>query len=151
MTVKYKADHMTRTGKRLQGKASYLGAFVVAVLTFLVYIPTLQNSFVNWDDDLYLYANYHLRSIDKQFFSCAFFDFYASNWHPLTWVSHAIDYALWGLNPFGHHLTSVLIHSANTFLVVLLAIRLLQSANKITPDSRPTGEMTLHSGILLPA
>jgi hypothetical protein len=51
--------------------------------------------------------------------------YHASNWHPLTWLSHGIDYALWGLNPMGHHLTSVLLHGLNTFLVVILITRLV--------------------------
>jgi hypothetical protein len=52
--------------------------------------------------------------------------FHASNWHPLTWLSHASDYALWGLNPAGHHLTSIILHGLNTFLVVILTMSLIR-------------------------
>ena len=42
------------------------------------------------------------------------------NWHPLTWLSHALDYSLFHLNPTGHHFTSLLIHAANAVLLFLL-------------------------------
>ena len=50
---------------------------------------------------------------------------YASNWHPLTWFSHALDYALWSLNPHGHHLTSLILHGLNTSLVFMVMSMLL--------------------------
>jgi Tfp pilus assembly protein PilF len=53
--------------------------------------------------------------------------YHTSNWHPLTWLSHGIDYAIWGFNPLGHHLTSVILHGLNTFLVAVLIIRLIQT------------------------
>jgi hypothetical protein len=96
-------------------------------LTLLVYLPALQNKFVEWDDGDYASANPHIRSLDIAFLKWAFLQFFASNWHPLTWISHALDYALWGLNPLGHHLTSIVLHALNTFLVVILAIRLLDA------------------------
>jgi hypothetical protein len=104
----------------------YLLAASVAFLTLLVYLPALRNEFVYWDDNLYIFENPHIRSLDASFFRWAFFDFHASNWHPLTWISHAVDYALWALNPLGHHLTNIVLHAANTFLVVLLVMRLLE-------------------------
>ncbi len=72
--------------------------------------------------------NPYIRSLDLAFFKWAFFDFYAANWHPLTWISHALDYAVWGLNPMGHHLTNNILHAVNTFLVVLLVVRLMEAA-----------------------
>jgi Flp pilus assembly protein TadD len=95
-------------------------------MTFSVYLPALRNDFVSWDDDLYLINNPHIRSLNWAFFKWAFSGFYASNWHPLTWASHAFDYAFWGLNPLGHHLTNNILHAVNTFLVVLLCIKLLE-------------------------
>lgn len=105
--------------------AAYALAVTVSLLTFIVYLKTLHNNFINWDDDLYIFENPHIDSFDLAFLKWAFFDFYAANWHPLTWMSHALDYALWVLNPVGHHLTNNIIHAANTFLVVVLTARLL--------------------------
>ena len=102
-----------------------------AFLTFLVYLPALQNGFVGvWDDNDYVVENPHIRSFDAEFFRWAFFDSHSSNWHPLTWISHAVDYSLWGLNPLGHHLTSIILHSINTALVVVLVLKLLEVARE---------------------
>jgi protein O-mannosyl-transferase len=113
--------------KKDQNYKYYL-AVSISLLTFIVYLTSLKNDFVDWDDGLYIIENSHIRSFDLTFLKWAFFDFYASNWHPLTWISHAFDYAVWGLNPFGHHLTNIILHAINTYLVILLAIRLIDTA-----------------------
>ncbi len=107
----------------------YYLAVAVSAFVFLVYLAALRNEFVNWDDRQYLLDNPHILSFDLTFLRWAFLDFYAFNWHPLTWVSHALDYAIWGWNPFGHHLTSNILHAVNSFLVVLLVVRLMEAAN----------------------
>jgi lipoprotein NlpI len=66
------------------------------------------------------------------FIKWAFSDFHAGNWHPLTWISHAVDYAIWGMNPLGHHLTNVILHAVNTFVVVFLIIGLLTALKETT-------------------
>ena len=116
---------MTRSAKRTYGFA-----LLIAVVTFMVYLPALQNGFVNWDDDDYIYKNAFIHPLNAAFFKWAFLDFYDANWHPLTWISHAIDYSLWGLNPAGHHLSSILLHVMTTGLVFLLATRLIVVAAK---------------------
>ncbi|MGD0884952.1 MAG: tetratricopeptide repeat protein [Thermodesulfovibrionales bacterium] len=103
----------------------YLAAFV-SLIALALYLPALRNDLVSWDDTVYVITNLHIRSLNWAFFKWAFSDFYASNWHPLTWLSHAFDYAFWGLNPLGHHLTNNILHAMNTFLVVLLCIKLLE-------------------------
>ena len=104
----------------------FILAFSAAIITFAVFLPSLQNGFVNWDDNIYVYDNPGIQKLDLQFLFRAFSEFHASgNWHPLTLISHALDYALWGLNPLGHHLTNNILHAANTFLVVLLVARLM--------------------------
>jgi hypothetical protein len=113
----------------------YYVAAAVALLTLLVYLPALQNEFVDWDDNVYIFDNPYIRSLDMAFFKWAFWGFHAANWHPLTWASHALDYAVWGLNPLGHHLTSISLHALNTFLVVALVTRLLDAYN--TKQNRP--------------
>ena len=105
----------------------YYLACTVSLIAFAVYLPALQNEFIGWDDGNYIIENLHIRSLNWALLKWAFFDFYASNWHPLTWLSHALDYALWGLNPLGHHLTNNILHTINTFLVVLLAVKLIEA------------------------
>src|SRR4030042_6304262 len=114
-------------------------AFIVGLITILVYLPALQNRFVTWDDQVYVYENPHIQHIDFEFLKWMFTTFHISNWHPLTWLSHAIDYAIWGLNPLGHHLTSIIFHGLNTFLVVILIMRLVNYSNPpLPPDNPPT-------------
>jgi len=110
-------------------------ALLAGAVTFIVYLPALENGFVSWDDDVYIYKNDHIMHLSGEFLRWAFTEFRASNWHPLTWLSHAIDYAIWGLNPKGHHLTSVLLHSSNSLLVTLLAYRLLADLRLSSHDT----------------
>ena len=104
----------------------YFVAGLVSLLTFLVYLSCLHNEFVMWDDDRYVYENPHIHPVNSAFFRWAFSSFYCANWHPLTWLSHALDYAVWGLNPLGHHLTNNILHAVNTFIVVILVVKLLE-------------------------
>ncbi|MBF0330081.1 MAG: tetratricopeptide repeat protein [Nitrospirae bacterium] len=113
----------------LNNKSSTLAVFIVSFTTIMVYLPALQNEFVNFDDYDYVTQNQYIRIIDANFFSWAVTKFYFSSWHPITWLSHAVDYRIWGLNPFGHHLTSILLHGINTYLVSLLCINLLNFRN----------------------
>jgi protein O-mannosyl-transferase len=110
--------------------ARYSVGLAISAVTFLLYLPALQNGFVDWDDRVYIFQNPHIRSFNLAFLKWAFLDFYASNWHPLTWLSHAVDYAFWGLNPLGHHLTCIVLHAVNSFLVVLLSINLLETVRR---------------------
>jgi len=108
----------------IQKRYRYYLAAVVSLVTLALYLGALRHDFVLWDDPDYVRDNYYLRSLDFTFLRWAFTTFHASNWHPLTWISHAIDYAVWGLNPSGHHLTNIILHAANTFIVVILCMNL---------------------------
>ncbi len=116
--------------KSLKHKNSALVlAALAAIFTFLVYLPSLRNGFVNWDDHLYIYENAFIRSLDLKFLKRVFVSVSVSNWHPLTIISYALDYRLWGLNPLGYHLVNVIFHSFNTFLIAALAARLYSLAD----------------------
>ncbi len=112
------------TTKIIKSKSVY--AALTAVAAFIIYLPALKNGFVDWDDNIYIYQNQMITNFNMEFIKWSFTNFAAFNWHPLTWMSHALDYAVWGLNPMGHHLTSIIFHGIDTFLVTLLAIRLLE-------------------------
>jgi protein O-mannosyl-transferase len=122
-------------------------AILIGLLTFIIYLPALRNKLVNWDDDLYVTENFHIRSLNTSFFRWAFFSFYGSNWHPITWISHALDYAVWRSNPVGHHLTSILLHAINTSLVVLLTAQMLTVRKESTTD--PLKETFLTERVIL--
>ncbi len=102
-------------------------AGLLAAAAFLAYLPSLQNGFVSlWDDNAYVCTNLHIRSLNPGFLKWAFFGLHVSNWQPFTWLSYAMDYAIWGPNPAGYHLTNIILHAANTFIAVVLAIRLIE-------------------------
>lgn len=118
-------------------------ALGAALVCFLVYLPALFCDFINWDDPDYIIYNPGIRLLDRQFFKEAFTTSYMGWWMPLTWISFAIDYRFWGLDPFGYHLTNVLLHSINAGLVVLVADRLL--------NRMQGAEGKLQAGYLYPA
>jgi tetratricopeptide (TPR) repeat protein len=98
---------------------------LLAVLTFAVYLPALRNDFVNYDDSDYVTANPHVQSgLKWENMQWAFTTGHASNWHPITWLSHMLDCQLFGQQPALHHLISVLFHIANTLLLFLLLLRM---------------------------
>lgn len=103
----------------------YFIAFIIALLTFIVYLPALQNGFVNWDDDVYVYKNSNIQSLDLGFLRWVSSAVVSANWHPLTLLSYATDYAIWGLNPVGYHLSNIILHALNTFLVFVLTYKLI--------------------------
>ena len=92
----------------------------LAAVTFAVYSPVLGHGFLVLDDREYVTANTHIRGLGWETIRWAFTSRDAANWHPLTWMSHAIDYQLYGLNPLGHHLSAVLIHAVNAALLFLV-------------------------------
>jgi tetratricopeptide (TPR) repeat protein len=113
----------------------YYLAGIAALVALAVYLPALGNDFVNWDDNVYVTSNLHIRVLNWTFIKWAFTDLSIAYWHPFALISHAIDYAIWGLDPMGHHLTSIVLHAINTFLVVLLVVRLMEAANPPTPHT----------------
>jgi Tfp pilus assembly protein PilF len=90
----------------------------LALVTVVAYQPVCSNGFVNYDDNTYVTDNTNIKNgFTLQSLSWAFTSQDESNWHPLTWISHILDYQLFGLNPLGHHFMSVLLHIANTLLL----------------------------------
>lgn len=85
--------------------------------------------FLAWDDSHYVSENPHIRAFGLSHLYWMATAFHACNWHPLTWFSHALDYALWGHDPWGHHLGNVALHLANSLLVLPLTVLLLVAVN----------------------
>ncbi|HXI09549.1 MAG TPA: tetratricopeptide repeat protein [Thermodesulfobacteriota bacterium] len=103
----------------------YGAAILIALATLGAYLPSLGNGFVNWDDSIYFLDNSRIRSLDAGFLKWVFLHVVNSNWHPLTMISYAVDYSLWGYDPRGWHLVNIVFHALNTFLVFFLAFRLV--------------------------
>jgi len=99
----------------------WLIAFALIALTATAYWEIRDHSFVSYDDDVYVVANAQVqRGLSWQGLGWAFTATSAANWHPLTWLSHMLDVQLFGLNPAGHHIMSLLIHIANVLVLYLL-------------------------------
>ena len=107
-----------------------LACIVLACATFVVFSGVLNNDFVGWDDDSYILGNPFITPLNMQNAGRMFSGFYFSSWTPLSLFSHAVDYALWGLDPRGHHLTNVIVHVLNTVWVYLLALQLIVYARR---------------------
>lgn len=93
-------------------------ASVLMLLAWWVFWPVKDNSFVALDDATYIYENPSIRAgLNAAGVRWAFTTSYASNWHPLTWLSHMLDVTLFGVNAGAHHLVNVFWHSLTTVLL----------------------------------
>jgi hypothetical protein len=109
-------------------KGIWISLMVLVMLTAAVYLRVGSHEFLNYDDDVYVTANPHVaEGITGPNIVWAFTTLQVSNWHPVTWLSHMADAQLYGLNPRGHHLTSVLIHTVSALLLFLLLFHLTNS------------------------
>lgn len=89
-----------------------------------MYSPALKYPFVNYDDVDYVTENPHVQQgLTLSTLSWAITSTAVGNWHPLTWISHALDCQFFGLDPAGHHFTSLLLHAANAVLLFLFLQR----------------------------
>jgi Tfp pilus assembly protein PilF len=91
----------------------------------ILYSPVIGHPFIfNYDDDTYVTNNSHVQAgLVWETVTWALTSTEYSNWHPLTWLSHALDCELYGLNPPGHHVTNILLHMLNVVLLFLLLVR----------------------------
>jgi len=105
---------------------------LLAVATLGLYNPASRHPFVNYDDDAYVTQNAHVRQgLTSDTIRWALTSTEQANWHPLTWMSHALDVSLFHFNPAGHHFTSVLLHVVN---VVLLYLLLMWATGRFGPS-----------------
>ena len=99
----------------------WLIALLLVLSTLVVYRPVRNHEFIHFDDLTYVTHNPHVRAgLTLRGVTQAFTSTRATNWHPLTWLSHMMDVELYGLSPGGHHLINVFFHIANTLLLFLV-------------------------------
>jgi tetratricopeptide (TPR) repeat protein len=102
-------------------KRNPMVCLLLVVMTLALYNPVNRHPFVNYDDDRYVVNNPHVRQgLTADTIRWALTSTEQANWHPLTWMSHALDYSLFRLNPAGHHFTSIMLHAVNGALLLLL-------------------------------
>jgi tetratricopeptide (TPR) repeat protein len=106
-------------------RRSLIVGCALALMTLVVYARSCANGFVSLDDDVYVLANPHVQEgLSLEAIDWAFTTWHASNWHPLTWLSLQLDYQLYGLAPWGYHLTNLLLHTANVVLLFWVLVRM---------------------------
>src|SRR5436190_12168302 len=100
-------------------------ALVLLTVTALVYLPVGRNAFLVYDDPDYVTENRVVQSgLTPAGVRWAFTTFHASNWHPLTWLSHMLDWQTYGTDAGPQHFISALFHAINAALLFLLLFRL---------------------------
>ena len=100
-------------------------SLLLSIIAFMAYRQVTHCAFINFDDTGYVTDNRHIQDgLTVKGITWAFTTGYASNWHPLTWISHMADVQLFGLQPGWHHLVSLLFHLANTVLLFLVLHRM---------------------------
>jgi protein O-mannosyl-transferase len=101
-----------------------VSCLLLAIGTSVLYSSVAHHPFVDFDDQYYVTNNAVIHAgLNWRSFVWSFNAGYAQNWHPLTWISHALDCQLYGLNPAGHHLTNLVLHVLNVVILFLLLLR----------------------------
>ncbi|HSY93734.1 MAG TPA: tetratricopeptide repeat protein [Candidatus Binatus sp.] len=123
-------------------KRNPIVCLLLAAVTLALYNPVNRHPFVNYDDDRYVTENPHIRQgLTAETFTWSLTSTEQANWHPLTWMSHALDVSLYRLNPVGHHFTSILLHAVN---VVLLFLLLMWATKRLGPSLFVAALFALH-------
>ena len=104
------------------------GSILVAALTLAAFLPVLHNGFVNWDDPVNFLNNPNYRGLGLDQLRWMATTVHMGHWIPVTWLTLGLDYVLWGMDPRGYHLTSLLFHTATAVAFFALAWRLLERA-----------------------
>ncbi len=114
----------------------YGPVLLVVLATAIAYAPVLQNGFVDFDDQTNLVENPYFRGFSAETLRWMLTNL-DGHYLPLTWLSFAFDYSLWGMNPAGYHLTSLLLHLANTVVFAGVSTRLYRLAFGIRAGEEP--------------
>src|SRR5215468_10340834 len=136
-TPKIKKSSIQSRAKPIQSRAKPTRqsdgwiALFIAIVTLVVFLPALRNEFVGWDDYELLVQNPHYRGLGWSELGWMFTTFHTGHYQPLSWITFAVDYLIWGMNPLGYHLTNLVLHAANAALFYFLSQRLLSVALSI--------------------
>jgi len=106
------------------GRRAWLAGALLILLTLALYYPVRSHPFVNYDDNVYVTANEHVQAgLSLVTLRWALVTYEAGNWHPLTWLSHALDVELFSLDAGRHHQVSTLLHALNAALLFWVLLR----------------------------
>jgi len=114
---------------QLRSNINFGVAFSAALITLVVFMPSLFCDFINFDDPQYVIENTGIRTLGADFWYWSFCTIPLNYWTPLLWISFALDYHFWGLNPFGYHLTNIVLHAVTVFLFVIFADKVYRQSD----------------------
>ncbi len=109
---------------------AWIGALVVFALTLLVFSPALEGGWLDWDDAPLLLERTEWRGFSPAQLGWMFTTVHMGPYQPLSWLSYALDHALWGMDPRGYHATNVLLHALSAVVLFALARELLRVAGE---------------------
>lgn len=126
----------------MKNKYICLIAVLLIIASFMAYGRILDNGFINYDDNKYIIENNHIKSgINADSVKWAFTTLYFGYWHPVTWISHMLDWNLFGTNASSHHLINLLLHIGS---VLLLFFFMCQVTKQIWPSAFVSALFALH-------
>ena len=141
--VKQRKTSKTRpaAARRSHAHNGYLIPGAVCILlvgiVWIAFGHTLHHEFVNYDDGPYVYSNPRIASgLGVANLLWAFTHVHSANWHPLTTISHMLDCQLYGLQPWGHRLTNILLHAAAVILLFFALRELTGAGHAVVPTGR---------------
>jgi tetratricopeptide (TPR) repeat protein len=106
-------------------------AILLVLVTFAIYIQIAWHPFTNYDDGEYVQQNVRIQhGITLSMLRWAFTSLDHANWHPVTWISHAVDWQLFGPSPAGHHVMSLLLHIVTVVLLFLVLVEMTRATVK---------------------
>lgn len=112
------------SGNFLSGYEKYFLPIVLSI-TFICFLPSLQNKFINLDDTQYVVENPVVKDFNSENLKIIFSEQFVGNYQPVTMLSYMIDYKFFGMKPFGYHLMNLIFHLLNTVLVFLIVRKLI--------------------------
>ncbi len=119
--------------------AHWLPPLLIALVTVAAFFPALHNEFVDWDDYYTLVENPSYRGLGWTQLRWMLTTFKMGHYQPLSWMTFGLDYLLWGLNPFGYHLSNLFLHATNAALFYFVTLRLLSLALSSPSMSKDPG------------
>lgn len=132
-----------------------LAVFLLVAMQLLVFGTAQNNQFLKYDDDVYVYENANIQTLDGESVAWMFARPYYRSYTPLTLLSHAVDYRLFGDDPRGHHLSSLVLHSVNTVLVFVFGLMLFHvgrgGAGGAAADAQRSSAVSLDAAELIGA
>lgn len=125
LSTTHRGESVEKSRERLERVARFV-PLLVALATFIAFLPVLRNGFVNWDDEKNFLNNPHYRGLGLSQLAWMWTTFHLGHYVPLSWMTLGLDYSVWGMNPAGYHLTNLLLHTANAVLLYFVAHRVLR-------------------------